>query len=407
MSSCSLASDALCGWQAGPDTRSTLGILWSSLSTIWLCTWTCLCLNIPEPGTRGWRFLLYKFRWQLFAILFPEVLVASAAEQWVSARQSVDTFDRLGYSEWWSIRHGFLADMGSFQLAYLVEHNHLAMPHLSPDDIRAVNKADGLGRAFTLVQVVWFCFACLDRACGRIGLTPLELETLTFILCTFHTFFFWYHKPLDPARQIVIPVNQTIGQLYTRSRNQPVMFEQTPLDSLRPPPDPKSLIMPFWFGSKIVFDMFRPATKRNSKEEHAGTISNSAITPPEGISWLLTSYLIVFQVVYYGLHIGIARIIPFTSRTEFYLWEVNLFPRSLGSHAAPWLARRLFRKQASTVLEVASMLPYWAKLLIHGPFVVGYIVARVLVLAVALSTLRALPPLLYQDGNWSNFLPHI
>jgi hypothetical protein len=73
--------DLIWGWISTPNTRGTIDILYSSLATIYLCTWTSLCLNIPRPGTRRWRFGLYKFRWQLFTLFFPEVLVATAAEQ--------------------------------------------------------------------------------------------------------------------------------------------------------------------------------------------------------------------------------------------------------------------------------------------------------------------------------------
>lgn len=127
------------GWVSTPNTRGTIDILYGSLTTIYLCTWTSLCLNIPQSGTRRWRLALYKFRWQLFAIFFPEVLVATAAEQWLSARQSVREFAAMGIDEW-TTRHGFFADMGGIkvappdigpfpvdaqQLAYLVKHKYL------------------------------------------------------------------------------------------------------------------------------------------------------------------------------------------------------------------------------------------------------------------------------------------
>ncbi|KAJ8064292.1 hypothetical protein OCU04_006638 [Sclerotinia nivalis] len=98
MTACPSAA-LLCGWVSSPNIRGTMSIIWSSTSTIWLCTWTTLCLNIPDQHTRGWRMMFYKFRWQMFAILFPEVLVALAAEQWISARQSVLVFQSLGHVE--------------------------------------------------------------------------------------------------------------------------------------------------------------------------------------------------------------------------------------------------------------------------------------------------------------------
>jgi hypothetical protein len=35
------------GWTPAPNNRGTIDILWSSCLTIFLCSWTALCLNLP------------------------------------------------------------------------------------------------------------------------------------------------------------------------------------------------------------------------------------------------------------------------------------------------------------------------------------------------------------------------
>lgn len=85
------------GWVPQTKNCGTLSILMSCITTIFLCSWSVLCLNIPETGRKRWGFLKYKLRWQLFAIFFPEVVTSMAAEQWESANQSVQEFTRLGY----------------------------------------------------------------------------------------------------------------------------------------------------------------------------------------------------------------------------------------------------------------------------------------------------------------------
>ncbi|KAI9646424.1 hypothetical protein NHQ30_004416 [Ciborinia camelliae] len=427
--------DLVCGWVSSPNTRGTLTIIWSSLSTVWLCTWTALCLNIPEQKNgRGWRMMLYKFRWQMFAVFFPEVLVALAAEQWISARQSVRTFRDLGHEEW-TIRHGFFADMGgimvaprdsdpfainSYQLAYLIKHKELLLPPIDIDDIRAVNKADGLARSVTMAQMAWFCMACIGRSVEGLNIAPVELETLAFILCTMHTFFFWWNKPLDPARPLTLPLSETTEELCMPDHD-PESFERTPLDFITPAPDSKSLIAPFWFGVKATFDIqqfLRPRKPPVTSIRPQKTIANSTIHPAEGIGWGLTLYLIFFQAMFYGLHIGVAWTVPFPTHVEFSIYEISnivdlgliimfIFALPLGAHFAPFVGRVIFKREASTVLEVAAMLPPWGKLFVHGPFVVGYILARVLVLGEAVIALRAMPNIIFQDLDWSNFLPHI
>jgi hypothetical protein len=414
------------GWVSTPNTRGTIDILYSSLTTIYLCTWTSLCLNIPQPGTRRWRFGWYKFRWQLFTIFFPEVLVATAAEQWISARQSVPEFAAISHHEW-TMRHGFFADMGgikvappdsepfpvdSQQLAYLVKHKYLPMPQISTDEIRNVNKADELARAVTFLQMAWFSLVCVGRGVMRIGLSPLELTTLAFILCTLHTFFFWYYKPLDPNYPRVLSMDTPVSQVR-RDVGAEEPYTRTPLDFVKPPPDPRSLITPFWFGFGVVFGFGEEAGLRPAQ-----TLANSKTIPAKGIGWGMMAYLIFFQIMYYGLHLAVAWTMSFPSKIEWFLWTVSNFTEfglitvyilalPLGTHFAPFIARTVFKARASSILEVASMLPYWAKLLVHGPFVFAYIVARMVVITESIITLRALPAVIYQDVNWSNFIPHI
>ncbi|KUJ07719.1 uncharacterized protein LY89DRAFT_691455 [Mollisia scopiformis] len=422
------AANLTWGWVSSGNDRGTSDILWGSLSTIYLCTWTCLCLNFPRLGEeQSWRFLFYKFRWQLFAIFFPEVLVATTAEQWLSAYQSVRIFRGMGYNGW-TIRHGFYADMGgikvappdaepfpvdSHQLSFLVKNNYIPMPQISSDDITAVDKADGFARLITLIQICWFSLQCIGRGIQHIGLSPLELTTIAFILCTLHDYFFWYYKPLDPLRPEILPMEISMKEICEKEEaRQTYIF--TPLDFVSSPPDAKSLIAPFWFGISVVFDH-----GKDKEPKPRQTFPNTRILPAEGITWGMMWYCLFFQVVYFGLHLSVGWLLAFPSRVEWYLWTVANFADlglitvycialPLGTYFAPWIGRKIFGVEGATsILEVANMLPYWAKLAVHGPFVVAYIGARAIVLTESLITLRALPAPLYEDVNWADFLPHL
>ena len=433
----STPKDLIRGWVATPNIRGTSDILYGSLATTWLCTWTCLCLNIPPSKSRqGWRSLLYKIRWQLFAIFFPEVLVAVAMEQWLSAHQSVKIFHRLGHAEW-TMRHGFYADMGgilvaprdypafpvdSQQLAYLIEHNHLHMPDIPAASIQALNKADGLARFVTLIQMTWFFISFVARGCAGLGYSTLEVTTLAFIICTLHTFSFWYYKPLDPQSQRIVNMDADIKQLCDRPHStgegsSAVLclesYSRTPLDFVKPLPDPKSLTIPFWFGLSVVFFQ-----NGKVKQKPAQTMPNSIVIPPNGLNPAVTIYTLLFQLIFYGLYIGFAWLAAFPSRTEFYLWLVSsctdfglimlyLLAIPFGEYNKGWMGRWLFNIEPASIIELADKLPTWAKLLIHAPFVFAYIAARAIVLVESLVSLRALPPRVYQDINWPNFLPHI
>lgn len=176
---------------------------------------------------------------------------------------------------------------------------------------------------------------------------------------------------------------------------------------MKPLPDPKNLITPFWFGLRTLFgDVY------GAKNGHAQTLPNSRVTPGEGVTTVLMIYCLLFQFAYYDLHIGFAWIAAFPSRVEWCLWTVSnatdfglivlyLMSIPVGTYYVPFIGRRLFD------IEVASALPQWPKLLIHGCFVVAYIAGRVVVLVESIASLRALPAAVYQGVNWSGFLPHI
>jgi hypothetical protein len=80
------------------QTRSLWNIIWSCLSTIFLCTWVSLHPNIsstPEKPDLGWfekwirnpliEFLTYKLPLFLWALLVPEYILAWAIRQYIMA----------------------------------------------------------------------------------------------------------------------------------------------------------------------------------------------------------------------------------------------------------------------------------------------------------------------------------
>jgi hypothetical protein len=74
-------TDQIVGWSAGPDSRGTLNIIWSSLATIFACTWRILHLNIPGFRDGPWTIKLRKVKWMAMTVLFPEFVFVRAIEE--------------------------------------------------------------------------------------------------------------------------------------------------------------------------------------------------------------------------------------------------------------------------------------------------------------------------------------
>lgn len=414
------------GWVGQPNGRGTLGILVSCITTIFLCSWSVLCLNLPEPGLSRWGFLKYKLRWQLFTIFFPEIVTSMAAEQWESANQSVQEFKRLGYPQW-TMRHAFFADMGGLmlespdvppfpvdgeQLAYLVDKDYLPYPSVDEKTIWDRNKADGFARFITTVQVAWFCIQCLARWAQGLAVSTLEITTFATILATLNSLFFWYHKPLDVQYPIDLRTDTRIADILTRAGDRATKpYTRTPLDFLKSPPVSTSIVAPFWFGVGVVVNLDKESDVRPLRR-----FGNSKTRPPAGITIRETLYGIVFEFVYFGVHLASwSQLFP--TQAELVLWRASnlvligllvlyLIMVPIGAVFCKPFSRKWLPKQVDTPLEVAAQLPRWAQVAIHVPILAAYMLARSYILLEGLLSLRALPLKAYLDINWASFLPH-
>jgi len=67
-------------WAPEPQTRGTIGLLWSCLVTIFLCTWSAVHPNLPAATDSPYRILWRRVRYLLGALLAPEMLAIIALD---------------------------------------------------------------------------------------------------------------------------------------------------------------------------------------------------------------------------------------------------------------------------------------------------------------------------------------
>ena len=87
------------GWTAQPDGRGTLDIIWSCGITMFLCSWSILCMNMPGPKDSRSQILRRKLALTALGLLCPEVIFEGALGQWLSARQSVRDLNSPSFGE--------------------------------------------------------------------------------------------------------------------------------------------------------------------------------------------------------------------------------------------------------------------------------------------------------------------
>lgn len=436
-----------------------MDILWTCLTTLFLGSWSALFLNLPADKSGRVSFFLNKGRWMIVVLLFPEMITGLSAEQWRSARQSVEDFKKLEKT-WkasmttdpeaptpsdtkaaqaklnlerittspWSMRHAFFADMGgvilkcpdyrpfpvtAYQLNQLIVNGHLGYPGINQREIWDKNKADGFARLLTTLQIVWFSVQCFGRAAQRLALTTLELSTLSFIFCTVNTLYFWTHKPLDVEEPIALDCPALLRDILAKAeKNLDDGYAVTPLEFLNPPISRTSLVAPFWVGFEATF-----GKQKLNRDGTIRRLPNTRTIPPRGLIKRDILYGLIFVVVYFGIHF-VAWRFTFPTRVEQLLWRISTFTLLglscfyffavvAGNFLATPLAKCIgVKKEFTTPMELVQALPRWVALMIHFPFFLAYVMARMYIIFEGFYNLRALTTSAYATIDWENFLPH-
>ncbi|CZR55916.1 uncharacterized protein PAC_05804 [Phialocephala subalpina] len=126
------------GFVGIPPTRCTFDILWSSIFTIFACTWTILHLNVPEqrdrrdPGWRGdmkwfWKGAWTKTKWMIPTMVAPELLLSFAMGNFAHAKEERDKLKGLIEQDGvpWSLTHSLFVDMGGFVLEAVKDQSEI------------------------------------------------------------------------------------------------------------------------------------------------------------------------------------------------------------------------------------------------------------------------------------------
>ncbi|KAF3761385.1 hypothetical protein M406DRAFT_281352, partial [Cryphonectria parasitica EP155] len=217
-------TNVLVGWQTGPDTRSTLGLIWSCLGTIFACTWTVLHLNLPGLDDTTWEKTLRKVKWLAINILFPEFIFSKAV---CDLRLALEELRESETEQKWTAVHSYYAQMGGLLKLHYILHGpaysvftacmltpqykwnknsdhplvHLV---LSKDDIQDKSKADWLLKGIAVLQITWLIVSVAARHTTKLPITQLEIATVAFAIMAVAIYLASWWKPKDVSRPTVL-----------------------------------------------------------------------------------------------------------------------------------------------------------------------------------------------------------
>ncbi|KAF8998876.1 hypothetical protein BDQ17DRAFT_1247170 [Cyathus striatus] len=187
--------------------RSVLKIIWSCISTLFLCTWVSAHPNVPAPDDEDWRILWRRIKTMYWAVVVPELVLTWAYRQRSGAKEIYEMYKEYN----WTMEHAHLLQMGGFHLrdgdrTTVIYPNHfssllikrkIAFPKVTGAEINDKSKATVLSKLIVVIQTLWFFMQCIGRWAQGLPVSQLEVTTLAVVSCTIMTSIIWLNKPFD------------------------------------------------------------------------------------------------------------------------------------------------------------------------------------------------------------------
>ena len=227
-SSPSPTAQALVGWVLESPGRGTLGLIFSCVSTIFLCTWVVIH---PRVYNRPLLRVLHKVSLFLKTIIAPEFIAVEGLQEWNQAQKMVKNCAGMtggclklvhafyigmlalryrtqrGERVIWPNQYTWLLEQG------LINWEDHALWGLSEENIRDRSNADGTAKLLALGQVIWLVAQSIMRSFHALPLSQLETMTLSYIPLVTVTYFFWWVKPKDVLTPSVVDLpDMLLGQ---------------------------------------------------------------------------------------------------------------------------------------------------------------------------------------------------
>ncbi|KAF2496196.1 hypothetical protein BU16DRAFT_509060 [Lophium mytilinum] len=222
------------GFVKGPNVRSSLEIVWSCLSLLFLCTWSIQHLNVPAQARPSLKRQAYFFQRKIAGMLFtlfaPELVLGVALNELASAWSCTKYLKEFAEEDdvEWTLTHSFFANMGGFAIRFPVQeetpddtYNHYALagniwvlnapqlvearnsgilkslPAATEDEIADKNKGDAMVKLIALVQVSWLIVELIERKIHSKPPAQLEIMVLAYCATSLVTYLLLFRKPQD------------------------------------------------------------------------------------------------------------------------------------------------------------------------------------------------------------------
>ncbi|KAF9447774.1 hypothetical protein P691DRAFT_819538 [Macrolepiota fuliginosa MF-IS2] len=423
--------------QQCPPVRTLHGIVWSCLATMFACTWVAMHPSVPTPELQAgswWPRLKCRIVLAASALIAPECMLLWAVRERILAEKIYRFYNKrflpdteIGAStkHWthkmkWTLAHGFLVLMDGFALhsdkgeyidriapstlfRRLETEEVTTLVTISQEEIEDKSKGDFFTKLVVAIQTTWFIVQCIGRTAAQLPLMELEVMTLAFAVLNIITYTLWWHKP------------QNIGVAVPISTPEPTLTGPPPvaidndgggLRSDTPPAIPPTL-----------YDNRKTSQSRSLSfpMDMACDVHSQFYCLPEPFHLdplkellVLVSFFIV-AALFGGVHLS-AWSSSFPTSLEVYLWRsaavcCTLIPLLVWFPLGLSLYPNIQHITGGAIQSLPSS-DYNKLVQLPSSFAV-YLIARLVLITVAFSSLRSPSTAQLMDVVWSRFIPHL
>ncbi|KAH8801928.1 hypothetical protein DL96DRAFT_1774412 [Flagelloscypha sp. PMI_526] len=298
-------------------------------------------------------------------VLAPEFLVSAAVTEYIKADKITDDFKKLGIPRW-SSTHSFVLKMQGFavldrqgnfhetvdteKLRSLIQNKSVEDSDIPlSDEVMESSRTSRFDKALGVFQIVWVVTQCIARASQLLSVTLIELLTCGYIFCGSLAYLFWLHKPYKmDSRPIII-----------RSR--------------------KSQVTPYvGFIRKIFRALVHLLTFFHIPSKYYGYVA-------EILTFLVLSVI----------HLSAWNYI-FPTKAEQYLWRITTILHLVTVLKLFYLAPLKGIRGCGITFNILA-IPIYALLVLF----------RIILITLALISMRSLPAGAYIEPSWTHWIPHV
>lgn len=363
---------------------------------------------------------------------------------------------RRGVGQKWTTTHGFFIQMGGFVLykneypdevidydllVYHLRKKTIDAPTVTKRELDDRSKGDTISKAIVVLQTTWFVLQCIARAERRLPLSELEVLTLAFAVVNATIYAAWWNKPQGVDMPICVPWKSANGDVQNTStssmgKGQHGLVNLSHLGPVNPPhliasdkqhpnkqsrkkhrgwlrrmvhKDREEYMSPVFLlirlPYRVVCSLLRPLAKLYMGHDEVITKDNQEdLRVPMFYAPMITSgalfkgstrALCIIGTIFGAIHL-LAWASKFPSLPYLVLWRVSailltITPGLLVLNG--WISNT--GKTSRYITRIFGLL-----------IVPLYITSRLVVIIVALLTIRHPPHDVTLDVSWTSYLPH-